>query len=158
MTEKIPTPPTTPKPLVVRRTIDASAEELYDAWLDPEALAQWMLPKEVTATAAKVDARVGGRYELVMTHSKGTVPHDGVYLRLDRPRTLAFTWNSPYTHGIETRVTVEFLAAGGGTEVVLTHELLPEKEVTGHREGWTTAIAVLERFAGRPVSQAAARR
>jgi uncharacterized protein YndB with AHSA1/START domain len=146
MTEKIQT---AAAPLVVRRTIDATAEELFDAWLDPQALAQWMLPKDVTATAAKVDARVGGRYELLMTHSKGTVPHDGVYLTIDRPRTLAFTWNSPYTHGVETRVKVEFRAAAGGTEVVLTHALLPEKELEGHRQGWTAAIAVLERFAAR---------
>jgi uncharacterized protein YndB with AHSA1/START domain len=158
MNEKNPTPSATSKPLVVRRTIDASAEELFDAWLDPEALAQWMLPKDVTATAAKVDPRVGGRYELLMTHSSGTVPHDGVYLALDRPRTLSFTWNSPYTHGIETRVTVEFLAAAGGTEVVLTHELLPEKEIAGHREGWTAAIAVLERFAGQRVAGAGTHR
>lgn len=145
-------------PLVVRRKIHASAEELFDAWLDPQALAQWMLPAEVTATAAKVDARVGGRYELLMTHSKGNVPHDGVYLTIDRPRTLAFTWNSPYTHGIETRVTVEFLSVPGGTEVVLTHDLLPEKELAGHREGWTAAIAELERFASPLPAATSARR
>jgi uncharacterized protein YndB with AHSA1/START domain len=142
-------------PLVVRRTIDASAEELFDAWLDPEALAQWMLPEGVSAIAPTVDARVGGKYNLIMTTANGTVPHDGVYLTIDRPHTLAFTWNSPYTHGIETKVTVEFrtVAAGtgnmGGTEVLLTHELLPLKEVEGHRRGWTEAIANFGRHYAR---------
>ncbi|MEO7793847.1 MAG: hypothetical protein ABIV06_03675 [Thermoanaerobaculia bacterium] len=60
----------------------------------------------------------------------------------------ALTWNSPYTHGIETKVTIEFRVVAGakGTEVVLTHELLPVKEVEGHRRGWTEAIASCGRF------------
>lgn len=135
-------------PLVVRRTIDAGAEELFDAWLDPQALSEWMLPEGVSAISPMVDARVGGKYKLIMTTGSGDVPHDGVYLTIDRPHTLAFTWNSPYTYGIETKVTVEFRAAAAGTEVVLTHELLPAKEVEGHRRGWTEAIANLGRTYG----------
>lgn len=135
-------------PLVVRRTIAAGAEELFDAWLDPEALSEWMLPEGVSAIAPTVDARVGGKYRLIMTTGSGDVPHDGVYLTIDRPHTLAFTWNSPYTHGIETRVTVEFRSVAAGTEVVLTHELLPVGEVEGHRRGWTEAIANFGRTFG----------
>jgi uncharacterized protein YndB with AHSA1/START domain len=135
-------------PLVVRRTIDAGAEELFDAWLDPQALSEWMLPEGVSAIVPTVDARVGGKYKLIMTTGSGDVPHDGVYLTIDRPHTLAFTWNSPYTHGIETKVTVEFRAAANGTEVVLTHELLPVGEVEGHRRGWTEAIANFGRTYG----------
>jgi uncharacterized protein YndB with AHSA1/START domain len=141
-------------PLVVRRTIDAGAEELFDAWLDPQALSEWMLPEGVSAIAPTVDARVGGKYKLIMTTGSGEVPHDGVYLTIDRPHTLAFTWNSPYTHGIETKVTVEFRAAAAGTEVVLTHELLPSKEVEGHRRGWTEAIANFGRTYGARKLQA----
>ena len=30
--------------IVVKRTIPATVDELFDAWLDPESLAQWMHP------------------------------------------------------------------------------------------------------------------
>jgi len=50
--------------VVVRRTIAASAEDLFDAWLDPQALAAWMRPGMIKSTVAKVEPRVGGSYEI----------------------------------------------------------------------------------------------
>jgi uncharacterized protein YndB with AHSA1/START domain len=130
-----------PAAVVVRRTIAADAETLFDAWLDPEALATWMRPGTITKTVAVVDARVGGRYEIVMhLESGGTVPHTGTYHVIDRPRQLIFTWLSPHTDERETLVTVDFLVRGNRTEVVVTHEQLPDHEKAGHTKGWTGAL------------------
>jgi uncharacterized protein YndB with AHSA1/START domain len=52
--------------LVVRRTIAASPKDLFDAWLDPGALMVWMKPAQATKSDVTVDARVGGRFEIVM--------------------------------------------------------------------------------------------
>ena len=57
--------------VVVRRMIAASAEDLFDAWLDPEALAQWMRPGSIQSTVARVEPRVGGAYEIVMQAPSG---------------------------------------------------------------------------------------
>jgi uncharacterized protein YndB with AHSA1/START domain len=82
--------------ITVRREIKASAEELFDAWLDSESLAQWMLPPDITHTVPTVKATVGGAFEIIMHHtSLGPVPHRGVYKIIDRPRRLVFTWSSP---------------------------------------------------------------
>jgi uncharacterized protein YndB with AHSA1/START domain len=137
-----------PAAVVVRRTIAASAEDLFDAWLDPMALAVWMRPGTIKKTAAKVDARVGGRYEIVM-QGDATFAHTGEYRVIDRPKRLVFTWISDGTEQHESLVTVDFLRAAKGTEVVVTHEQLPHSQHTSHTNGWTSALERLDKnFAG----------
>jgi uncharacterized protein YndB with AHSA1/START domain len=132
--------------LVVRRTIAASAKDVFDAWIEPKALAAWMTPITDRASDVTVDARVGGKFEIVMHSDTGTVPHRGVYEVIDRPRRLVFTWNSPFAGDHGSRVTVDFHPNAGGTEVVVTHEKLPTELAVGqHREGWALCLAGLER-------------
>ncbi|MEO8306686.1 MAG: SRPBCC domain-containing protein [Pseudomonadota bacterium] len=130
--------------VVVRRTIAASAEDLFDAWLDPQALGAWMRPGEIHSTVATLDARVGGRYEIVMHGATEQYPHSGVYRVIDRPRRLVFTWISRGTEQQESLVTVDFLARGQRTEVVVTHEKLPESARPSHTNGWTSGLSRLD--------------
>ncbi|CAG0993460.1 hypothetical protein BURK1_02396 [Burkholderiales bacterium] len=133
--------------VVVRREIAASAEAIFDAWLDPKALAVWMRPGTAAPTTATVDARVGGRYEIVMHTASGPVAHRGAYTLVDRPRRLAFTWNSPHAGDRNSLVTVDFLPRAGATEVVVTHEHLPDAVAAGkHRAGWTEVLEQLARW------------
>ncbi len=130
--------------VVVRREIRASAEELFDAWLDPASLAVFMRPGGTEHTTIKVDPRVGGAFDIHMHLESGTVPHKGRYLDIDRARRLVFTWNSPNAGGNDSRVTVEFRPARGKTEVVITHEGLPDGQVNGHTLGWSDILVLLE--------------
>jgi uncharacterized protein YndB with AHSA1/START domain len=129
--------------VVVRRTIAASDEDLFDAWLEPAALAIWMRPGTIESTKAKVDARVGGRYEIVMQGESEQFPHTGVYRVIDRPRQLIFTWRSRATDQAESLVTVDFVRLGTSTEVVVTHEQLPASARESHSAGWTSALEKL---------------
>ena len=133
-----------PAAVIVRRTIAASAEDLFDAWLDPDALATWMRPGTIKSTTAKVDARVGGRYEIVMRGESEQFPHTGIYRIIDRPRQLVFTWLSPATDNEESLVTVDFLRQGARTEVVVTHEQLPASARESHSRGWTSGLEHLD--------------
>ena len=130
--------------VVVRRTISASPEDLFDAWLDPEALAEWMRPGTIRSAVASVEPRVGGRYQIVMQGESGAIPHTGVYRVIDRPKRLVFTWQSPHTGPDETLVTVDFLKSGRSTEVVVTHEKLPESARPSHSRGWTSGLEHLD--------------
>ena len=129
---------------MVRRTISASAEDLFDAWLDPEALATWMRPGAIRSTVAKVESRVGGSYEITMQGQSGPIVHKGVYQQIDRPKRLVFTWASPGTELRDTLVTVDFVPAGQRTEVIVTHERLPESARPSHSNGWTSGLLHLD--------------
>ena len=131
--------------IVVRRNIAATVDELFNAWLDAESLAAWMHPGTSRRSSVKVDARVGGAYEVVMHYDAGPNRHYGEYRVIDRNRKLVFTWHSPATHHGETLVTVEFIAHASSTEIVLTHERLPDHEAgLKHINGWTLAIDLLQ--------------
>ena len=60
-----------------------------------------------------------------------------MYRVIDRPRRLVFTWMSGPTENQETLVTVDFVRADKRTEVIVTHELLPESAMPSHNNGWT---------------------
>lgn len=131
----------------VRRVIAASPQQLFEAWLDPASLAQWMRPFDTTRTDATVDARVGGAYAIHMHTPGGVVEHRGEYVAIEPHKRLVFTWNSPHTGGASL-VTVTFVPQGESTEVSVLHEKLPADKLDAHNGGWTSALDKLDAFAG----------
>jgi uncharacterized protein YndB with AHSA1/START domain len=131
--------------LTVKRKIPAPAQKIFDAWLDPAALSEWMRPCSGTTKPSdvKADAREGGAFEIVMHPASGPVRHTGVYQTIDAPRRLVFTWNSVHAGDEDSLVTVEFRPDGKTTEVVITHERLPQEKVAGHTGGWTSILESL---------------
>ncbi|ADB16046.1 Activator of Hsp90 ATPase 1 family protein [Pirellula staleyi DSM 6068] len=76
----------------------ASAERVYDAWLQPEQVRVWMsaalrslgLPGEIVSI--EIDPRVGGKFLFSDLRGEVEAKHWGTYLELDRPRKIVFTW------------------------------------------------------------------
>ena len=136
-----------PAAVHVRRLIQASPQVLFEAWLDPQQLAQWLRPFDTSRTDASVDARVGGAYRIDMHTPGGVVEHRGEYVAIEPHTRLVFTWDSPHTDGASL-VTVSFVPQGAATEVNVVHEKLPEPKRQAHRDGWTSGLEKLARFAG----------
>lgn len=134
--------------VVVRRTIAAGAAELFDAWLDPASAAVFMNPERDKPSDVSIDARVGGEFSILMHGPTRSYPHRGTYRVIERPQRLVFTWISDATHQGESLVTVEFRSAQGGTEVVITHQLLPGSMADAHIHGWTEILSLLAARAG----------
>ena len=128
--------------LRLSRRIAATPAEVFDAWTRADQVSQWMCPSGPGTTRAQLDARVGGRFKIDMTDKGTVIPHDGEYLRVERPHLLEFTWVSPFTERQRSVVTVELKAAGQGqTDLTLTHKLLPTaKAVDEHTWGWTACL------------------
>jgi uncharacterized protein YndB with AHSA1/START domain len=136
--------PDDPAPaVVIRRLIAAPRERVFAAWLDPVSVAKWMRPGDVAGVTAEIDARVGGAFRIVMSHGRGDPEHWGEYIAIDPPSFLSFTWASAKTNREPTLVTIEFHEKDGGTELVLTHRGLPERQIEPHRKGWGDIVRKL---------------
>lgn len=122
----------------VRRRLPAPREVVYEAWIDPQGIREWMCPGDVQSAHAELDVRVGGSYRIVMKAKERDHVHSGVYQVVEPPSKLVFTWTQEGNIG-ETLVTVEFLAHGNETELVLTHERFSQSDTAKRYEnGWGT--------------------
>jgi len=126
------------------RMIAAAPEELFDAWLDPEAIAHFMCPGEgVRVRDVEVDARVGGAFSLNMVAGETVIPIHGTYRVIDRATKLAFAWLSDRTTD-ESVVTLTFEASSEGTQMTLHHEGFPDEGARDdHAGGWQHIVGRL---------------
>jgi len=144
--------------LRVEREFEATPEEVFDAWTSPEVLARWWMARPSwDSPGCEVDLRVGGQYALRMRDNSGTIHAvAGEYREIDRPHRLVYTWcwqgQSGVDPGLVTLVSVDFIAVGDRTRVVLEHAGLGSEESRGrHGEGWNGAFDSLREriFGGR---------
>lgn len=135
----------------VSRVVAGDPARVFAAWTRPELLRQWSCPEGAEVEDAQVDLRVGGAYRIRMTSERGVHTAFGTYREITPSSRLVYTWDweeAEFAVG-ETLVTVEFAKARGGTQVVLTHERLPDEEARqGHGEGWESCFNRLERLQG----------
>jgi uncharacterized protein YndB with AHSA1/START domain len=127
--------------LQLRRVYSASREEIFAAWTDPEQMCEWLCPAGATISFIEVDLRVGGAFRIDMQSEQVTFTHTGIYQEIIPPDRLVFTWTSINTQDQETLVTVELIQHGQQTELVLTHEGLPDQKTKEmHAMGWRSIL------------------
>ena len=133
----------------VSRTIKAPIERVFDAWLDPALLAQFVLPMPgMPQPQTKTDPRVGGNFEIIMQVGDDKIPHTGRYKEITRPGKLVFTWESPFSVDDST-VTLTFTTNSSNETVVnLEHtKFIDEESRNNHTGGWTTILEELSKVA-----------
>ena len=113
--------------LVVKRTFNAPARIVFEAWTKPELFKQWWAPKSMGMflRSCEMDVRVGGRYRLVFGHDASN-PDEffGRYIEVTPHSRLVWT-NEESDEGSVTTVTFE---EQGGKTLLVMHELYPSKE------------------------------
>ena len=134
--------------LTVERVINAPAEKLFNAWLTPEMLKKFMLPgPDMSLPVAKVDAREGGRFELIMRAGDDDLPHSGTYKKINPHSQIIFTWESAWSPA-ESEVTLDFTPQDTGTKVTLTHQTFYDQEKRdNHEAGWGAILMAMDALA-----------
>lgn len=125
----------------------AAPEVVFDEWLDPEALAEWMCPRPARCVAIDLDPRVGGWVRFDVDDGDRLVLIRGRFLAIERPRLLRFSWSHS---GWEDPTTVSIVEVAfepvGDDETLMSieHSLLPPEGLEDHRHGWAVTV---EQFA-----------
>ncbi len=138
--------------VTVQRAFTASAERVFDAWLTPRLLGQWMMGpdiREEKLLRLDVDARVGGRFSMLVERDGERIDHVGEYLVIDRPHRLSFTWTIAGEADQDgSRVDIVLTPTPAGCELRLTHTLPRAWADYADRtqQGWSTMLEALQRL------------
>lgn len=135
----------------VSHTFSAPAERVYDAWLDPARVGQWLFATPTgRVVRVEIDARVGGSFVITDRRDGVDVEHVGEYVELDRPRRIVFLFGVPAYSQSRDRVSVDIVPNGSGCVATITHELGPVDAETADkaRGGWSGILAGLAHTLG----------
>src|SRR5688500_1810907 len=112
--------------LVVTRTFNGPARNVFEAWTQPELFKRWWVPEScgLTLLSCEMDVRVRGGYRLVFAGNPEPIAVFGKYLEVTPHSRLSWT-NEESPDGTITTVTFE--ERGGKTRVAV-HDLYPSKE------------------------------
>src|ERR1700730_17133724 len=145
-------------PLRLSRVLHARRETVFKAWSSADHVKRWFCPETFTVPDAKVEMRVGGRFDVCMRSPtgavhwmRGTVAEVTPHTRLVIDTHVVDSAGSKLFRGY---TEVDFSDALGGTrmDVVQTYTLIDPSiawMVTGAPEGWRTTIDKLEKMVVR---------
>ena len=112
----------------LHRVLKAAPEKVYRAFLDADALAQWLPPMGFTAKVHHLDPKVGGTHKMSFTNFTTGNGHSfgGTYLELVPGEKLRYTdkFDDPNLPG-EMQVTVNLKKVLCGTEVNIEQAGVP---------------------------------
>ncbi len=132
---------------LVRAThrFDASAERVYDAFLDPSNACKFLFATPTgQIVRCEIDARAGGTFTIVDRRGWEDVVHTGKYLALERPKRIVFTLSVPKYSSEEGTVTIDIAPLARGCELTLTHETKANDPQTREmaQEGWAAILDI----------------
>lgn len=118
-------------PIVFERLIDASPDEAFALFTEPERLRRWQ------AVSASVDLRVGGEYRFTVIPGSDAA---GTYTEIEPGRRVVYTWDwvgPDATPPGSSTVVIEIEPTDGDQTLVrLSHAGLDAEQAAGHSEGW----------------------
>ena len=109
-----------PNTVKLHRVLATSAEKVYRAFLEPDALASWLPPFGFVCSVHELQAKEGGNYRMSFRNFTTGKVHSfgGTYLKLVPGETLV------YSDVFEDPVTLKALSVG--TEMHIVQEGVPD--------------------------------
>ena len=139
--------------------VNAPPEAVYQALVDADAVERWRVPDGMTSQVHEFDAREGGAFRVSLTYdaptgagksAPQTDTYHGRFARLvpaeQTVEVLEFETDDPGLRGTMT-VTTTLTETGGGTDVLVVHEGIPDTVPAADNDtGTRMALARLARL------------
>ncbi|EQB34712.1 hypothetical protein M948_20200 [Virgibacillus sp. CM-4] len=131
---------------VVAYHFHATPDKVFDAWVNPEKVRQWMFPNG-NMVKCENNPKVGGYFIFVDRRESEDIQHIGHYLELEHPKRIKFTWATVDDLPDADHVTVEINPSENGSEVTLTHEVDPEwaEYIPQTKKAWTVMLEAMDK-------------
>jgi uncharacterized protein YndB with AHSA1/START domain len=131
----------------LHRVLRAPPQRVYQAFLDPDAMAKWLPPHGFTGKVHHLDARVGGGYRTSFTNFGTGKSHSfgGTYVELEPHERIRYIdkFDDPNMPG-EMNVTILLRKVACGTELSIVQEGIPAViPVEFCYLGWQESLALL---------------
>jgi uncharacterized protein YndB with AHSA1/START domain len=144
--------------IVAEVDIEASAEIVFAALVDPKQLPLWWGTADSYSTKDwQIDPRPGGKWSVIIQSAKDGSEKSlfGIYEEFDPPRALTFTWNIAWEKMPETRVRITLESIPIGTRLRLVHSGFGgyPRRAEEHTQGWTRVLGWLDGYARAKASQ-----
>jgi uncharacterized protein YndB with AHSA1/START domain len=134
----------------LHRVLRASAERVYRAFLDPDAMAKWLPPNGFVGKVHQMDAKVGGTYKMSFTNFTTGKSHSfgGAYVELTPHERIRYTdkFDDPNLSG-EIQVTITLKEVSCGTELNIVQEGVPAVILSeACYLGWQESLTLLAKL------------
>jgi len=135
--------------ITIKRTFDAPLKLVWEAWTQPEHIAQWWGPKGAAITVVEHNFTVGGAWKYTMPMPNGQeFISEGVYSEIvEFERICTSADFRPMTEGVELQI---ILAENGNKTDFTFHVIHPTEEYCKQQEkmgiynGWGSAFDRLD--------------
>ena len=137
--------------LTLKRTFNAPIKIVWEAWIQPEHIAQWWGPKGMNVKVIQHEFRPGGKWKYVMPMPDGNeFISEGVYSEIIEMKKIVTSANFiPMTEGVILQILFE--ENGDKTNFTFsvihpTEEYCKQQGKMGFYNGWGSAFDRLETF------------
>jgi uncharacterized protein YndB with AHSA1/START domain len=146
-----------PNAVRLHRVMTTTPEKIYRAFIEADAVAQWLPPSGFTCTVHNLDAKVGGTHKMSFRNFTTGNSHSfgGTYLELAPGERLRFTdkFDDPNLPG-EMQVTVTLKRVSVGTDVSIVQDGIPDAiPAEACYLGWQQSLRNLARLVEPEINQ-----